>query len=51
MNNTNEYKQQKSIQNLTLWLSGRPCAGKSTIAKKLKEELQERNYKVANLDG
>ncbi len=36
---------------LTLWLTGRPCAGKSTIAEHLLEELENRGIHVASLDG
>lgn len=35
----------------TLWLTGLPCAGKTTIAKRLEEELMNRGYRVAHLDG
>ena len=35
----------------TLWLTGLPCAGKTTIAKRIKEELDNRGYRTAHLDG
>ena len=35
----------------TLWLTGLPCSGKTTLAKKLKEELDNRGYKTVHLDG
>lgn len=35
----------------TLWLTGMPCAGKTTIAKRLKEELDNRGYHTMHLDG
>ena len=35
----------------TLWLTGLPCSGKTTLAKRLKEELDNRGYKVVHLDG
>jgi len=35
----------------TLWLTGLPCAGKTTIAKRLKEELDNRGYQTTHLDG
>ena len=35
----------------TLWLTGLPCAGKTTLAKRLKEELDNRGYKAVHLDG
>ncbi|MEN3043665.1 MAG: adenylyl-sulfate kinase [Candidatus Hydrothermales bacterium] len=34
-----------------VWLTGLPCSGKSTIAKKLAEILSERNEDVEILDG
>ena len=37
--------------NTTLWLTGLPCSGKTTIAKRLKEELDNRGYKAVSLDG
>lgn len=35
----------------TLWLTGLPCSGKTTIAKRLEKELENKGYKVAHLDG
>jgi len=35
----------------TVWLTGLPCAGKTTIAKRLKEELDNRGYHAVHLDG
>jgi adenylylsulfate kinase len=35
----------------TLWLTGLPCSGKTTLAKRLKEELDNRGYKAVSLDG
>lgn len=35
----------------TLWLTGLPCSGKTTIAKRMKEELDNRGYKAVHLDG
>lgn len=37
--------------NLTLWLTGRPCAGKSTLAKHLRQEMDKRGIRTVNLDG
>ncbi len=37
--------------NLTIWLTGLPCSGKTTIAKSLKEELVNRGYNTVHLDG
>ena len=35
----------------TIWLSGLPCSGKTSIAEKLESKLKEMNYLVARLDG
>jgi len=35
----------------TLWITGLPCAGKTTLAKRIKEELDNRGYKAVHLDG
>ncbi len=36
---------------ICIWLTGLPCSGKSTIAKKLAEKLLERKREVEILDG
>lgn len=35
----------------TLWLTGLPCSGKTTMAKRIKEELDNRGINTAHLDG
>ncbi len=40
----------KTLQT-TLWITGLPCAGKSTLARGIKEELDNRGYKAIHLDG
>lgn len=35
----------------TLWFMGRPAAGKSTIAKRVENQLREQGLKIENLDG
>lgn len=35
----------------TLWLTGLPCAGKTTLAKRIKEELDNKGYNTTHLDG
>jgi len=35
----------------TLWLTGLPCSGKTTLAKRIKEELDNKGYNTAHLDG
>ena len=36
---------------MTLWLTGLPCSGKTTIAQIVKGELEERGVAVEWLDG
>lgn len=36
---------------LTLWLTGRPCSGKSTLALKLKERMPLSGIRTVHLDG
>jgi adenylyl-sulfate kinase len=35
----------------TLWLTGLPCSGKTTLARRLKEELDARGLKTVHLDA
>lgn len=35
----------------TLWLTGLPCSGKTTLSKRLKEELDKLGYKTVHLDA
>ncbi len=35
----------------TIWLTGLPCAGKTTISKRLIEELNNKTYSAVSLDG
>lgn len=35
----------------TLWLTGRPCSGKTTIAEALEKKLKVEEFPVAHLDG
>jgi adenylyl-sulfate kinase len=37
--------------NTTLWLTGLPCSGKTTLAKRIKEKLDNRGYNTTHLDG
>lgn len=36
---------------VTVWFTGLPCSGKTTIADKVAEILKEKNLKVERLDG
>jgi adenylylsulfate kinase len=36
---------------VTVWFTGLPCCGKTTIANKVAEILRDKNYKVERLDG
>ncbi len=40
--------EQKGV---TLWFTGLPCSGKSTVADRLAERLKDRGYRVERLDG
>lgn len=44
-------KRKRNIQDLTLWFTGRPCAGKSTLSRLLRKEMSRRGYHVVSLDG
>ena len=35
----------------TLWLTGLPCSGKTTLAQRLKEEMANRGFKAVHLDA
>jgi adenylylsulfate kinase len=35
----------------TLWLTGLPCSGKTTLAKRIKEELDSGGFKTVHLDA
>lgn len=35
----------------TFWFTGLPCSGKSTLAKKLKEYLADKNRRIFHIDG
>ncbi len=39
------------MKEFCLWFTGLPCSGKSTLAKKIKEKLEEIGKKVYILDG
>jgi adenylyl-sulfate kinase len=48
---SNLEKQKKHDKNFTIWLTGLPCSGKTTIAKKLKQKIENIGYKIVHLDG
>ncbi len=35
----------------TIWLTGLPCSGKTSIAIRLKEEIENKGYNVVHIDG
>jgi len=37
--------------NFTLWLTGLPAAGKTTLGKAISQELKNQGYKIHHLDG
>jgi len=38
-------------EGVTVWFTGLPCSGKSTIADRVAEILKEKGYRVERLDG
>src|SRR3989338_6805156 len=44
-------KGQRGTRGVTLWFTGLPCSGKSTIAQIAGEELRRRGHRVELLDG
>ena len=44
-------KASPELSGLTVWFTGLPCSGKSTLADQLKNWLQHHEYKVEVLDG
>ncbi len=43
-----EVAEYIKLLHTTLWLTGLPCSGKTTLAKRLKEELDNRGYKAVH---
>lgn len=41
----------KNLNNYTIWLTGLPCSGKTTIAQGLEKRLNQMGFNVAHLDG
>lgn len=39
------------MRGVTVWFTGLPCSGKTTIAKEVKKRLEEQNVDVELLDG
>ena len=44
-------KSMRDHEGFTLWFTGLPCCGKSTLADMLADELRERGLRVERLDG
>ncbi len=44
-------KLSRSHEGLTLWFTGLPCCGKSTLADRVADRLRERGFCVERLDG
>jgi adenylylsulfate kinase len=42
---------KEQSKGVTIWLTGLPCSGKTTIANSLSKILKEKGYKVEVLDG
>ena len=43
--------KEPSVERMTLWFTGRPCSGKSTIALRLIDEMRQRGYRTVHIDG
>jgi len=46
-----EVEEYANLLKTTIWFTGLPCSGKTTLAKRLKEELDNKGYKAVHLDG
>jgi len=46
-----EVAEYIKLLHTTLWLTGLPCSGKTTLSKRLKEELDNRGFKAVCLDA
>lgn len=46
-----EVAEYIKLLRMTLWLTGLPCSGKTTLSKRLKEELDNRGFKTVCLDA
>jgi adenylyl-sulfate kinase len=44
-------KSMRDHEGFTLWFTGLPCCGKSTLADMVADELRERGLRVERLDG
>src|SRR3972149_4429127 len=51
MTNDGQPNGQRGTRGVTLWFTGLPCSGKSTIAQIAGEELRRRGHRVELLDG
>jgi len=47
----NSSKKRKIRNGFVIWLTGLPCAGKTTIGDKLFEALKKKGFSVVRLDG
>jgi adenylylsulfate kinase len=50
-NRSNYGKKLEKSDGCTIWMTGLPCSGKTTIAKKLKKKLERDLLRVEHLDG
>ena len=51
MNSTTSMNQENQVTGATIWLTGLPSAGKTTIAYELAGRLREEGHRVEVLDG
>lgn len=47
----NAVSEYTNLINSTIWFTGLPCSGKTTLCKRVKEELENKGYQVCHLDG
>ncbi len=47
----NDNKNHMKLSPITIWFSGLPCSGKTTLAKRVEERLKGAGYKIVRLDG
>ena len=51
MTNDGQPKGQRGTRGVTLWFTGLPCSGKSTVSQIIYDELKKRGGRVELLDG
>jgi adenylylsulfate kinase len=44
-------EKEHAMKGVTIWFTGLPCSGKTTLAEKLADELKKRGYRPESFDG